>query len=147
MYLVDANILIYSTDPGSEHHHAARDWLDTSTAGPPRSVGLPWPSLLAYLRLVTNPRMYSSPASPSDAWQRIEDWLTRPASWVPIPGPHHQRVLGEIVQASQATGNLVPDAHLAALAREHGLSVVSADSDFARFTGVTWLNPCQPPIG
>jgi len=67
MYLVDANILVYSTDPGSEHHHAARDWLDTSTAGPPRSVGLPWPSLLAYLRLVTNPRMYSprqAPATP-----------------------------------------------------------------------------------
>lgn len=145
MYLVDANILIYSTDPGSEHHQAARDWLDTSTAGPPRTVGLPWPSLLAYLRLVTNPRMYSPPASPGDAWQRIEDWLTRPASWIPSPGPHHQQVVGKIIQATQPAGNLIPDAHLAALAREHGLTVVSTDTDFARFTGLTRLNPCQPP--
>lgn len=142
MYLVDANILVYAADSGSEHHDAARDWLDEQTAGLPQSVGLPWPSLLAYLRLVTNPRMYSPPADPADAWQRVEDWLSRPASWVPVPGAGHQRALGEIVQGSRPTGNLVPDAHLAALAREHGLAVVSTDSDFAKFTGVSWVNPC-----
>ena len=141
MYLVDANILIYSTDEGSEHHDAARDWLDERTAGVPRSVGLPWPSLLAFLRLVTNPRVYSPPAQAEEAWQRIEDWLSRPATWIPAPGPRHQQVLGEIVQEHRPTGNLVPDAHLAALAREHGLTVVSTDTDFARFSGVAWLNP------
>jgi uncharacterized protein len=141
MYLVDADILIYATDSDSEHHDGARDWLDESTAGVPRSVGLPWPSLLAYLRLVTNPRMYSPPAAPADAWQRVEDWLSRPAAWIPVPGPAHQQVLAEIVRACHPTGNLVPDAHLAALAREHGLTVVSTDTDFARFSGITWLNP------
>ena len=141
MYLIDANILSYSTDEGSEHHDVARDWLDEQTAGVPRSVGLPWPTLLAYFRLVTNPRMYSPPARPADAWQRVEDWLSRPAAWIPVPGPRHRQTLAEIVQACHPTGNLVPDAHLAALAREHGLTVVSTDTDFAKFSGITWLNP------
>jgi len=141
MYLVDANILVYATDEDSEHHNAARDWLDEHTAGVAKSVGLPWPTLLAYLRLVTNPRIYSPPATFADAWQRVEDWLTRPAAWIPVPGPRHQQILGEIVQEYHPTGNLVPDAHLAALAREHGLTLVSTDTDFARFSGITWLNP------
>lgn len=141
MYLVDANILVYSADEGSQHHAAARDWLDERTAGAPRSVGLPWPSLLAFLRLVTNPRIYSPPAAAADAWQRIEDWLSRPAAWIPVPGSRHQRVLGEIVRECRPAGNLVPDAHLAALAVEHGLTVVSTDTDFARFPNVPWLNP------
>lgn len=141
MYLVDANILVYAADEGSEHHPVAQDWLDERTAGVPRSVGLPWPSLLAFLRLVTNPRMYSPPASAVDAWQRIEDWLSRPAVWIPVPGSRHQQVLGEIVRDTHPSGNLVPDAHLAALALEHGLTVVSTDTDFARFPAVAWLNP------
>lgn len=141
MFLVDANILVYSADEGSEHHAAARDWLDGQTAGVARSVGLPWPSLLAFLRLVTNPRMYSPPAAAADAWERIEDWLSRPAVWIPAPGPRHQQLLGGIVHECRPTGNLVPDAHLAALAVEHGLTVVTTDTDFARFRGVATLNP------
>ena len=141
MYLVDANILVYSTDQDSEYHAAARDWLDERTAGAPRSVGLPWPSLLAFFRLVTNPRIYSPPATAADAWQRIEDWLSRSAAWIPVPGPRHQQMLSGIVRECRPTGNLVPDAHLAALALEHGLTVVSTDTDFAKFPGITWLNP------
>jgi uncharacterized protein len=146
MYLVDANILVYSTDEDSEHHVAARDWLDERTAGAPRSVGLPWPSLLAFFRLVTNPRMYSPPATAADAWQRIEDWLSRPAAWIPVPGSRHHQVLGGIVRECRPAGNLVPDAHLAALALEHGLTVVSTDTDFARFPGVAWLNPVSAAV-
>jgi len=141
MYLVDANILVYATDEDSEHHAAARDWLDERASGAPRSVGLPWPSLLAFFRLVTNPRMYSPPAAAADAWQRIEDWLSRPAAWIPVPGSRHQQVLGGIVRECRPAGNLVPDAHLAALALEHGLTVVSTDTGFAGFPGVAWLNP------
>jgi hypothetical protein len=107
---------------------------------------LPWPSLLAFLRLVTNPRMYSPPATAADAWQRIEDWLARPAAWVPVPGSRHQQVLGGIVRECRPTGNLVPDAHLAALALEHGLTVVSTDTDFAKFPGLTWLNPVSAAV-
>jgi predicted nucleic acid-binding protein len=75
------------------------------------------------------------------AEQRIEDWLSRSAAWIPVPGSRHQQVLGGIVRDCRPAGNLVPDAHLAALALEHGLTVVSTDTDFARFPGVAWLNP------
>jgi toxin-antitoxin system PIN domain toxin len=141
MYLVDANILVYATDADSKYHDAARDWLDTNLAGQPGYVGLPWPSILAYLRLVSNPRVYSPPAPIAEAWDRVEDWLSRPAAWVPVPGSRHQRMLEQIVRSAHPTGNLVPDAHLAALAAEHGLTVVSTDTDFVKFTGVNWLNP------
>jgi uncharacterized protein len=141
MYLVDANILVYATDPAAAQHDSAREWLDEHLASAPRSVGLPWPSLLAYLRLVTNARVYDPAALPDEAWARVEDWLNRPAAWVPAAGPGHQQVLGDVIRAVRPTGNLVPGAHLAALAREHGLTVVSTDTDFAKFPGLTWLNP------
>ena len=98
-------------------------------------------AVLAFFRLVTNPRIYSPPATAAEAWQRIEDWLSRPAAWIPVPGARHQQVLGGIVRECRPAGNLVPDAHLAALALEHGLTVVSTDTDFARFPRVAWLNP------
>ncbi|MGD0606677.1 MAG: PIN domain-containing protein, partial [Streptosporangiaceae bacterium] len=66
---------------------------------------------------------------------------TRPAVWIPVPGPRHQQILGEIFSDRHPAANLVPDAHLAALAREHGLTLVSTDTDFAGFPGITWLNP------
>jgi toxin-antitoxin system PIN domain toxin len=141
MYLVDANVLVYATDARARQHDAARRWLDEQLATEPRYVGLPWPSVLAYLRLVTNPRMYSPPASIDEAWQRADEWLSRPAAWIPAPGPRHRQLLGEIIGEVQPSGNLVPDAHLAALAREHGLTVASTDSDFAKFRHVAWLNP------
>jgi uncharacterized protein len=141
MYLVDANVLVYATDAASRQHDASRRWLDEELARGPRYVGLPWPSILGYLRLVTNPRIYSPPASPADAWQRAGAWLARPGAWIPAPGARHRQLLGEIIDDVGPTGNLIPDAHLAALGREHGLTVVSTDSDFAKFRGVAWLNP------
>lgn len=141
MYLVDANVLVYATDAGARQHDAARSWLDEQLAREPRWVGLPWPSVLAFLRLVTNPRIYSPPASIAAAWQQAEEWLSRTAAWVPVPGPRHRQLLSEIIGAIQPSGNIVPDAHLAALAREHGLTVASTDSDFGKFRDITWLNP------
>jgi toxin-antitoxin system PIN domain toxin len=144
MYLVDANILVYSTDSNAKQHEQARDWLDENLAGQPGYVALPWPSLLAYLRLVTNPRIYSPPATISDAWDRVEEWLGRPAAWIPAPGDRHRLILGRLLAAARPSGNLIPDVHLAALAAEHGLTVVSTDTDFARFPEVPWLDPVNP---
>lgn len=143
MYLVDANILVYATDPNARHHEPARDWLDENLAKAPGQVGLPLPSLLAYLRLVTNPRIYSPPAPVSQAWDRVVDWLDRPGAWIPAPGERHPHFLGRIIDETSPSGNLVPDAHLAALALEHGLTVVSTDTDFGRFP-VAWVNPVAP---
>jgi hypothetical protein len=104
-------------------------------------VGFPWPSLLAFLRLVTNPRVFERPASPRAAWQQVEEWLDCEAAWIPAPTDRHREVLGRLLGETNASANLVPDAHLAALAIEHGLRLASTDGNFARFAGLHFENP------
>lgn len=141
--LVDANVLLYAVDERSRAHRAARDWLEDALNGS-RRVGLPWQSLLAFVRIVTHPRALASPLAPADAWSFVADWLDAPAAWVPQPGRGYRDILGELVCDLDLRGNWISDAALAALALEHGLAVVSADSDFARFRDLTWLNPLDP---
>jgi len=138
--LVDANLLIYAYVPELPQHEAARAWLEEQLSTAPR-VGLPWPSLLAFVRLVTNPRVFERPASIAEAWARVEEWLKLPSVWVPLPTDRHTEVLGELMRKAVDRAQLVPDAHLAALAIEHGLVLCSTDGDFARFPGLRWQNP------
>jgi len=138
--LVDANILLYAVDERSRAHPAARRWLEEALNGA-RRVGLPWQSLLAFVRIVTHPRALPTPLAADDAWSFVAEWLDAPAAWVPQPGRGYRDTIGRLVCDLDLRGNLVSDAALAALALEHGLTVVSADSDFARFRGLTWLNP------
>lgn len=140
MILVDANILVYAHVEDFEQHVRAREWLDHQLAGPAR-VGLPWESLTAYLRLVTNPRVFPKPLSASDAMAQVRDWLSREAAWSPGPTDRHGEYLTENLKIDGIRADLVPDAHLAAIARGHGLTVMSNDSDFARFPNVRWMNP------
>jgi toxin-antitoxin system PIN domain toxin len=136
--LVDANLLLFARDAESRFHDAAREWLTARLNGPVR-VGLPWQSLVAFVRIATHPRAYERPLGPDAAWRQIRAWLDAEAAWVPLPTERHGEILGQLVVEHQLRGNLVSDAHLAAL--EHGLQVCSADSDFARFTQVRWVNP------
>jgi toxin-antitoxin system PIN domain toxin len=138
--LVDANILIYATDEKSRFHDPAREWLQQAMNGT-RRVGVAWASLTAFVRIVTHPRASDAPLDPAEAWRIVEQWLDAPASWVPEPGPGHREILGRLLVDHGLRGNLVPDAVLAALCIEHGLDIVSADSDFARFAEIDWLNP------
>lgn len=138
--IVDANLLLFARDATSAQHEVARTWLSDRLNGRVR-VGLPWASLLAFIRISTHPRAYEQPLRAEEAWDQVEHWLGAPASWVPAPTERHAEVLGELIKGYGLTANLVPDAHLAALAIEHGLEVCSADSDFARFTEVRWINP------
>jgi uncharacterized protein len=138
--LVDANILIYASDARSERHDQARDWLDGQLSGDSR-VALPWQSLLAFLRIVTSPRIFERPQSVKGAWQQVEQWLQCDSAWIPVPGPAHRSILGDFVTDLGGGAKLIPDAHLAALAIEHGLTVCSSDGDFARFKGLRWTNP------
>ena len=121
-------------------HGGAREWLDDRLNGSSR-VGLPWPSLLAFVRLVTNPRVFERPESMQVAWQQAEDWLGCEPAWIPTPTERHREILGGLLANAATRSNLVPDAHLAALALEHGLTVASTDADFARFPGLRWVNP------
>jgi uncharacterized protein len=140
--LVDANILLFAVDESSTFHAAAAGWLTQQLNGPGR-VGLPWQSLTAFLRISTHPRAAENPLAPDEAWSHVQDWLAAGGSWIPVPTERHAGVLGSLVHSYQLRGNLLPDAHLAALAIEHGLTVCSADTDFARFTEIRWENPLR----
>ena len=143
MILVDANILVYARVSSFAQHHRARDWLDRQLNGVPR-VGLPWASLLAFLRLVINPRIFEHPEPIGEAWDQVRGWLACDTAWIPEPTKRHSEVLAQLIALPRIYGNLVPDAHLAALAIEHGLTLCSTDGDFARFPGMRWLNPLVP---
>jgi toxin-antitoxin system PIN domain toxin len=140
--LVDANILLYAVDARSPFHASARDWLEEALNGSQR-VGIPWVSTIAFVRIATHPRASLDPLTPGEAWRFVDAWLDAPAAWVPEPGRGHRDILGRLVRDLDLRGGLVSDAALAALCIEHGLRVVSADSDFARFTDITWINPVR----
>jgi uncharacterized protein len=137
---IDANLLIYAHVSSFAQHPPARHWLDERLNGS-TAVGLPWPSLLAFLRLVTNPRVFESPESTLDAWRQVVAWLECENVWVPQPTERHRELVGELLALPGIQGNLIPDAHMAALAMEHGLTLCSTDGDFARFPDLRWLNP------
>lgn len=140
MILIDASLLIYAYVNTYRDHAKARDWLDNQLNGPGR-VALPWASLLAFLRVVTNPRVHAIPAPTAEACDQIESWLFLSNVWTPDAGEHHGPLIIGLLRATQARGNLVHDAHLAALAIEHGLTLCSTDRDFARFPGLRWIDP------
>lgn len=144
MILVDVNLLVYATFRVARQHEAARAWVEAKLAGS-AAVGLPWHSLLGYVRIATNPRAYSQAISIPDAWGQVEHWLTCEAVWIPDPTEEHAEVLGRLLKNSRDVhSNLVSDAHLAALAIEHGLTLCSTDGDFARFRELKWENPLAP---
>lgn len=103
-------------------------------------MGLPWHSLLGFLRISTNARVFARPMPVREAWRHVEDWIAQPPAWIPQPTERHRVVLSDLL-ADDVGGDLVPDAHLAALAIEHGLTLCSTDRDFARFSGLSWENP------
>jgi toxin-antitoxin system PIN domain toxin len=138
--LVDVNILLYASNAEADQHAESRDWLDGRLSGA-APVGLPWAVLLGFLRIATNPRAFRSPLTMAVAWQQVSTWLGAETVWTPEPTERHAAILGELLALPGVYGNLVSDAHLAALAIEHGLTLCSTDGDFARFPGLTWLNP------
>ena len=142
MILVDANLLVYAHVTSFDEHKAARSWLDDRLSAS-ASVGLPWPTVLGFVRLVTNPRIFERPKTVPEAWQQAQAWLDCPVSWIPNPTERHREVLSGLLVLRGLRANHVPDAHLAALAIEHGLTLCSTDSDFERFPGLRWENPLK----
>jgi len=140
--LIDANLLLYAVDEASPEHERATSWL-TGRINDQARVGLPWESLIAFVRIATHPRASGQPLRPDAAWDIVEGWLAAPTVWIPAPTERHAEVVGGLVRRYRLTGRLIPDAHLAALAIQHGLEVCSADSDFARFTEIRWVNPLR----
>ncbi|WP_314457419.1 type II toxin-antitoxin system VapC family toxin [uncultured Actinomyces sp.] len=138
--IVDANVLLYAVDSKSHFHATAQTWLDEVMNGVER-VGLPWVSLMAFQRIITHPRVTANPLTPADAWSYITDWLDADQAWVPTPGSRHRDTLGQLLIDGDLHGNLVTDAHLAALAIENGTGICSFDSNFTRFNDLRWIDP------
>jgi toxin-antitoxin system PIN domain toxin len=138
--LIDTNLLLYAYDSRSERHAPAKNWLEGAFSGQER-LGLPWAVVLAFLRLTTHTGVMTQPLNLAEAVAIVESWLERPNSGIVWPTERHWDVLREVLATGQARGALVTDAHLAALAIEHGAVLCSADRDFSRFPGLKWKNP------
>lgn len=131
----DANVLVYALDRDAAHHQRAREWLEGSLSGTD-TVGFSWSALLAVLRLTTHPAVFEQPLPVGAALEVIGGWLEPPVSVVLHPTERHPSVLGSLLASSGAAGNLVADAHLAAIAIEHGATLATFDGDFHRFAGL-----------
>ncbi|MBP1823161.1 type II toxin-antitoxin system VapC family toxin [Mycobacterium sp. OAE908] len=140
MKIVDANVLLYAVNSAAEHHNASRRWLDGALSGAD-TVGLAWVPLLAFIRLTTKVGLFPTPLRTADAMRQVDEWCTAPGAVVIGPTPRHSELLSGLLSHVGTGGNLVNDAHLAALALEHRAGIVSYDSDFGRFNGVRWETP------
>jgi toxin-antitoxin system PIN domain toxin len=135
----DANILIYSHNPGSPHHSAAVAWLNRQFES--STLGFTWPTCWAFLRIASNPRLFARPASPEQLFDRLEEWLSHPAAAFINPGSRHAEILRRLVLDTGIAGTLISDAVLAAVAIEHAATLASTDRDFRRFSGLRWIDP------
>ena len=142
MILIDANLLLYAYDSESPHHEAARTWLETAmSSGHPLRFALI--TLLAFVRIASDRRIYTRPLSPAETCSLIEQWLSRSNVRLLQPGPRAWRLLKAMCEDGQARGAMVMDAHLAALAMEHGASIATSDRDFLRFPNIKIVNPVK----
>lgn len=142
MRLLDVNLLLYALDETSPRHDRARPWLEQTLSGR-ETVALPWTVLLAFVRLSTRAVVFTNPLTADEALDLVDAWLALPSVTVVHPGRRHAAVLRELLADVGAAGNLVTDAHLAALAVEHGAELCSCDADFSRFPGVRWVDPLR----
>jgi len=140
MILVDANLLLYAYDTSTPQHEKAQHWWEQQLSNP-APVRLAWVTVLAFIRIGTNSKIFSKPLSIEEACATVVTWFQCPMLAILNPGERHWDILANLLQHTQAAGNLVMDAHLAALAIEHGAMLYSTDYDFSRFQGLNWQNP------
>ena len=140
MWLVDANVLLYAVNETAPNHAASRAWLD-GALNETVPVAFSWTALLAFLRLATHPAVFKNPLTVDEATAQVRAWLAAPAAVVAEPTARHGDVLSGLLAETGTAGNLVNDAHLAALAAEHAATIVTFDRDFTRFPGVRSMRP------
>ena len=142
MILPDVNLLVYAVDIASSFHGAANAWLDDALSSP-NPVGFCYPTMLGFVRLTTNRRVFSNPLGLEEATSFVDEWLEQPNVGIVVPTPRHWPLVKDLLHSSGTAGNLTMDAHIAALAVEHGYTVYSNDADFGRFQNVKWINPLK----
>lgn len=140
MILIDANLLIYAHNTDAEKHERSREWL-RAVFQEPHSIRFSWDTIQAFLRITTHTRIFAAPLPITEAVSIVSDWLSYPGVGILEPGPRHWNIFSRLMIDAQARGPLISDAHLAALAMEHGATLCTTDRDFTRFDGLKLLNP------
>jgi toxin-antitoxin system PIN domain toxin len=138
--VVDANVLLYAINSDAHHHESSRTWLDNALSGRD-TVGFSWVAMLAFLRLSTKTGLFPNPLPVAAATAQLDAWTSAPGAVVVHPGPGHVAELARLLASVGVAGNLVNDAHLAAIALEQRGDVITYDHDFALFPGVRWHRP------
>jgi toxin-antitoxin system PIN domain toxin len=138
----DLNLLIYAVDETAKPHAKARPWLEETLSGV-EEVGFAWTVLLGFVRLATNPAIFEEPFEAGEAIDQCESWLAQPCATIVTPSIRHLDLLRDLLDPLGTAANLVSDAHLAALAIEHGAELLSSDADFSRFPGLRWRDPLR----
>lgn len=141
MRLLDVDILVYAAINSYAQHAKARRWLEKHLASKDEKVALPWETISGFVRIATNERIINPPLTVSEAWGAVEKWLSAPAAWIPTATARHIEYFRKFMQQKGMSSKLIAYAQLAALACEHGLTLVSADSDFKKFDGLRVENP------
>ena len=142
MRLLDLNLLLYAVDETSPRHGVARAWVEETLSGP-ETVAFAWSVLLGFVRLSTRAAVFEQPLSLEQALDLVDGWLDLPVTTFVHPTDRHAALLRELLEPLGTAGNLTTDAHLAALAIEHGAELCSTDADFSRFPGVRWTDPLR----
>lgn len=140
MKLPDVNLLLYTADETSPHNAQARSWLEQTLSGT-EEVGFAWLALIGFIRISTNPAAFGNALSPAKAFEFVNSWLGQPIAAMVHPTHQHAATLQRLLEPLGTGGNLTSDAHLAALAIEHGAELCSHDADFSRFEGLRWTDP------
>jgi uncharacterized protein len=140
MILIDANLLLYAYNRASDQHERARVWLEDAIGGT-QSVLLPWPVLLAFLRISTSSRIWPKPLAIANACEIMATLLSFDKVTIPQPGENHWQILNDLLTTCRCRDALIMDAHLAALAIERGATICTNDRDFSRFPKLKVLYP------
>jgi uncharacterized protein len=138
--LPDVNVLVIAHRHDQSENEEMKTWLEDEVNSD-RPFALADVAVAGFLRIVTNTRIYSDPTPLSKAVQVIDDLANRPGCVPVAAGARHWPILSRLLRDADARGNLVPDAHLAAIAMEHGGTVATRDRGFARFPGLSWMDP------
>ena len=137
MKVVDLNVLLYAVNADAPQHAKARTWWEAALNGD-EQVGLAWPVVLGFIRLITRAGILPRPLTPKQAVDVVDDWVTHPLVVLLNPGGGHWAVLRSLLESAGAAGNLTTDAHLAALTIEYDATLYSTDTDFRRFASLTF---------
>jgi hypothetical protein len=142
MILPDVNVLVHAHNADSAVHQKARNWWDACLAGS-EGVGLAWAAMLGFARITTNRKVVARPLAVNDVMERLQAWLAMPHIHIAQPSDAHFARLRAELERLGTAATLTTDAHLAVLAMERGYVLASTDTDFARFKGLRWINPCR----